>query len=709
MHTMRKSHRNYSPQDGSAGVGLDLGAWFGFLWEKKWIFVLCCLVTGILGVVCALSLQKFYTAKAVVMIDAPLQPIQDAQAFARDPFQTPESIKAVEGAFASQTLILRVVKKNDLDKNHPAFQPKPGQPPLSDAELVDIMSDRYNAKLQRASRLIDIKVDDEDPERAAKLAQSFVDEYMQMGAEQDARSLAGTNQGLLNQADDIRQRLEKSERQLQEYREKYGTASLEDKKDITTDKLKEINRRLAEAKNTRIQYESELDGLTNVDKASLRRLLGIQSIASQKDVGDLQRLLADAQSQFAEVRKSYGPRHPKYREAAGQVGSLQEDLDGIVRNYARGLVNAFKASKQTEEQLSKELAEQERLSVELTGIGVPYAVLQREVEANRTLYDQVLQRMKQMQVNENIERPNIRQVQAPVVPKEPSKPRRAVFAVLSVMIGFALAFFIVLAMRALDSSLRSVDEAESLIQMPMLAAVPLAKLKRGKARAEATLLQINSPGSAQAEAYRGLRASIALLPDGQPRRILFTSSVPGEGKTFTVANYAIALAQQGFRTALIDGDLRRPGLATLFPMVMGNRGLADYLGGRATVAEIQHPTKVANLSIIPAGDQRSKPAELLGNREALQHLMNSLSDYDVIVVDTAPVLAVSDPLLLVPHVESVVLVVRSKRTRQREITRALQLLDQSATPLAGFVFNCVPRTATYHYAQYVGEYAAKGA
>jgi polysaccharide biosynthesis transport protein len=709
MHTMRKSHRNYSPQDGSAGVGLDLGAWFGFLWEKKWIFVLCCLVTGILGVLYALSQQKFYTAKAVVMIDAPLQPIQDTPAFARDPFQTPESIKAIEGAFASQTLILRVVKKNDLDKNHPAFQPKPGQPPLSDAELVDMMSDRYDAKLQRASRLIDIMVDDEDPERAAKLAQSFVDEYMQMGAEQDARSLAGTNQGLLNQADDIRQRLEKSERQLQDYREKYGTASLEDKKDITTDKLKEINRRLAEAKNARIQFESELDGLTNVDKASLQRLLGIQSIASQKDVGDLQRLLADSQSQFAEVRKSYGPRHPKYREAAGQVGSLQEDLDGIVRNYARGLVNSFKASKQTEEQLSKELAEQERLAVELTGIGVPYAVIQREVEANRTLYDQVLQRMKEMQVNENIERPNIRQVQAPVVPKEPSKPRRTVFAVLSVMIGFALAFFIVLAMRALDSSLRSVDEAESLIQMPMLAAVPLAKLKRGKARAEATLLQINSPGSAQAEAYRGLRASIALLPDGQPRRILFTSSVPGEGKTFTVANYAIALAQQGFRTALIDGDLRRPGLATLFPMVMGTRGLADYLGGRATVAEIQHPTKVANLSIIPAGDQRSKPAELLGNREALQHMMKSLSDYDVIVVDTAPVLAVSDPLLLVPHVESVVLVVRSKRTRQREITRALQLLDQSATPLAGFVFNCVPRTATYHYAQYVGEYAAKGA
>jgi succinoglycan biosynthesis transport protein ExoP len=325
------------------------------------------------------------------------------------------------------------------------------------------------------------------------------------------------------------------------------------------------------------------------------------------------------------------------------------------------------------------------------------------------MYDQLLERMRKNTVEQNVNQMNIQQVQYPVMASidEPKKPNVPLVIGLALIGSQALAFIYVLFARAKDSSFRSVDEAERMLQMPALAAVPFAKRKKGKKADQSPLFQLEDPASPQAEATRDLRTALAHLPSGQPRVVLFTSSVPGEGKSFCAVNYAIALAHQGLRTVLIDGDLRRPTLARILGATSDSTGLADYLGRKAALEEIWEPTKVANLSIVSAGKNRARPAELLAQRKDINLLLESFKEYDCVVIDTAPVLVVSDSLLLAPLADAVVLVIRARKTQQKEITRSVHLMNQVGAFPVGFVLNQVPLEQTYSNSSYAGHYASE--
>jgi capsular exopolysaccharide synthesis family protein len=338
-------------------------------------------------------------------------------------------------------------------------------------------------------------------------------------------------------------------------------------------------------------------------------------------------------------------------------------------------------------------------------------MFEREEQANKSMYDQLLGRMRQNTVEQNVNQMNIQQVQYPILPNidMPSKPKPLVLIAVGVIGGLLFAFGYAILRRAADSSFRSIDEAERTLQMPALAAIPISKPKKGLKNKRSTLLQADDPASAQAESIRDLRTALAHLPAGQPRTVQFTSSVPGEGKSFCAANYAVALAHQGLRTLLVDGDLRRPTLSDLLGALSGRLGLADYLSGRAALNDICHPTAIDNLALISAGKHRSKPAELLAQKKEITNLLQTFNGYDCIVIDSAPILAASDPLLLSPMVESVVLVVRARKTQPKEMIRTLQLLSQVGAHVPGFVLNQLPLERTYSYPGYGGKYAPNAA
>ena len=690
-----------------AAVGIDIGALVGYLWEKKWIFIIAGIVSVILGLVLAFAtLPKMYTATATVMVEdsPPITQDQNTQMM-KDIYAAPEALKAIEGVFNTDTLRLKLVKENHLDKTNPAFQTQPGHPPITDADLVNIMTMRYSAKMQRGSRLIDINVDDEDPQQAAKLAQSAVDIYLKLSYQEEAETQRIVNEQLLQQAEEVRQKLQTVQEKLQAYRQQYNTTSFEEKKDITTDQLRQLNQQLTDAKSSRIHLESDLGGLTDVDHAPLSRLLTIPSLATHQDVIDLQRLLADASAQLAQVKNNYGSRHPQFGVASNQIESVQANLDRVVRDHARALVNSFHSAQETEKALTDELADQEKQAVALSGIAIPYSMLERELQADQTMYDQLLQRIKESNIEQNVGRANVKQVQIPVPPNPdfPSKPKKLLILAITTIGGLGLALLIVFGQRAMDSSLRTIDEAQEFMPIPLLTAVPIIKGKKEQEQ-KSRLVQAHQPGSPQAEAFRAMRATLALVPNGSPRITMVTSALPREGKSFCAANYAIALAQQGLKTVLLGADLRHPALIQLFTEFHDAEGLGDYLSDRASFSDICRETKIENLTLIRGGKHRPRPAELLANTDRLKELLNRLGNYDRIVIDSAPILAVSDALLLLPLIGAVVLVVRARYTQQKAISRAIQLLEQAETNIVGFVLNFAPEEQAYNFSKYIGDY-----
>jgi capsular exopolysaccharide synthesis family protein len=372
------------------------------------------------------------------------------------------------------------------------------------------------------------------------------------------------------------------------------------------------------------------------------------------------------------------------------------------------VIKSYEAAKTTEAKLTGALQEQEQAALELNKIAVPYNALVREVETDRALYESVLTRMKVTNVAKGIWENNIRVVETPFVAIKPAKPAKLKILVLALLGGFVLGCGLVVGTDMADTSIRSVDQAEKISGLRALTSVPESKRKNIDKESVLT----SDPASYEAEAFRSLRTAMSFLgPEEDRKTVLFTSANPLEGKSYCSLNYGVALAQAGLRTLLIDADLRRPNLSKLVLARTKARGLSDCLTRSATVGDCCKPTSIQNLFILPAGERASRPAELLASSDFVGVLKEALLHFDRIVLDSAPINAVSDTQLIAKGVQSVCFVVRAGKTPGRAIVRACSLLAQAGSCPDGIVFNRLSRRSRdrYYFSQYAGEYINAGA
>lgn len=690
---------------------IDLHAWL-FLLREKWRLIALCLL-GMLALAGVYLFLKtpVYTAQTIIQVAEDSANVINIKAVDSENYKSDIALKSVEGAFNSNSLLVRVARINNLEQEEGAFRPAPGDPPQTDAQLADIMQRKVDAKLQRGTRLIGVSFDSTNPERAAKVARSLIEEYLKMYFEQNARMATMANDFLRKQAEELKERVAKSEQALQEYREKFGTVTLEDKQNIAGDYLKQLNFKLEEARSNRVKIESDLPTLRKAQTLPPEELLALQSVSGLPDVQDALKLITAKESEFSQIKKRYLDQHPKYIQTQSELSGLRQMLERAARKGASIALNSYTGAKEAEDKLKSALQEQQKNGVELSRISIPYDELRRQAESDKLLYESVLARSKETKLSEGLEKSNIRIVQDPLVPKDPSKPKIPLILALAVVGGLMGALGLIVLQQAFDTSLRSVDQAESALDLPSLAAVPEIETKgRGKRspRDRATLALIDDPSSRQAEAFRCLRTALSLLPEGAPKVTLFTSAVPGEGKSFCSANYATALAQQQLRTLIIDADLRKPGLTSIFPASAGVDGLSDVLSGKSSFEAACHSTKVSGLTFMPAGNRNASPLELFADERFASLLRTAREKYDRIVLDTAPINAVSDTLLIVKHTDATVFIVRARHTPERALRRALTLLDGTDAAPAGFVLNRLPsRLADYYYYD-AGNYSSAG-
>ena len=317
------------------------------------------------------------------------------------------------------------------------------------------------------------------------------------------------------------------------------------------------------------------------------------------------------------------------------------------------------------------------------------------METDRALYDALLRRLKETDVAKGVELQNVRVFEAATLPIA-SIPRHAVRqVVLGLVGGLGGGMLAVLAAYFLDTSWKNVDQAETATSLRVLASIP--KCGRLSHAAVGTLLQ-DQPASAVAEAFRFLRTSLYLSASRPGRTVfLFTSAMPGEGKTFCAVNCAVAVAQQGLRTLLVDADLRSPDVGASVMEDANKPGVGEYLLDQAGFEDVVHPSKVPNLSVIPAGQTAPRPGEMLASPSFARLIGEARANFEVVVVDSAPIHPVSDTLLVLEHVDAVCLVVRLGRVAPKVVLRACQVLAQFGRRPTGLIMNAVPRRANPLY------------
>jgi succinoglycan biosynthesis transport protein ExoP len=695
----------------SAGGGqMDVRFLFHVLMERAWIVVTVFVVGLLLTVAYLNRAPRIFAATATLQVEQREQKILKFEKVVQEDLQSMETMRTILQTIKTRILLERVAVSNGLASDTrfiPAEGRAPGAPLPTPTQLAGALDQMVRVVLRPGTRLVDVVVEHQHPEITAQIANSLVETFIRYGFEQENAASTLASENLMREAERMKLKLHDSEVALQGYLEASKSISLEERQNIVTPKLKELSQRLTEAKSSRIKLEAEYAKALEVG-TNVTSLMAIPGISSDPTVMGLQLNLAKLEADFATLKLRYRSEHPKYLQLSSQLGEMRDALKDSVLRAQQGMSTAYESSKASEKALEVALQEQEKAALDLNQKAIQYSVLSREVESDRAMYDAVLSRLKETSLTKELASYKVRVVEPALVPTLPVRPQKSKILLRGLILGLLAGVGLALGLNSLDNTFKSVDQAEEELGVPVLATIPNIK---DLENANTQVVVAEDSTSQNAEAFRTLRASLSMLGRVEDRRVfLFTSAMPQEGKTFTSLNFALSLAQQGLRTLLIDCDLRRPNVER---SLLGKRtthpGVADYLTGRKPLPEIVQTTEFQDFSILGVGSSTPNPAELLAQGRMSKLIEEALEVYDRVVIDSAPIQAVSDTLLVLEGVQTVCLTVRAGRTPRKASARALQTLRNAGAPVAGIVLNCLrrPRGGGYYYNYYDYSYGER--
>jgi capsular exopolysaccharide synthesis family protein len=574
------------------------------------------------------------------------------------------------------------------------------------------------------TRIIEVRYRSADKNVAARVVNTLANTYVEQNFKTRFESTMQASDWLSKQLVDLQIKVETSQEKLVKYQKEHEILGIDEKQNITTAKLDELNRELTSAESVRMEKESiyrlvqsgDSDSIaaaaTNVDGAARG------SSANSALLEKLREQQADVKIQVAQLSTQFGPSYPKLAQLTTQLKEVDEQIQTEMRKVAARLRGDYLAAVQRESMLRSALEQQKQEANKLNESAIEYSLLKRDVDANRTLSEGLLERLKEAGVTAGLRSNNFRIVDTARVPTAPSGPnlmRNLAFAFpLGLSIGVGLAFLL----ESMDNTVRTPEQAQIISALPSLGMIPLGsrstrelggreKLALASSREAVELVTKSRPRSQMAESYRALRTSLLLtFAGGPPKIILITSALPEEGKTTTSVNSAIVLAQKGTPVLLIDADLRRPSIHKtlgLGPQI----GLSNVLTGTATLQQAIIPSTILpDLFILPAGTPPPNPAELLASAKMKNVLEELRRHYDHIVIDSPPTLSVTDAVVMSTAADAVVLVIRSGHTTKPALRRARDILLQVNARVCGVLVNAVDLNSPdyyYHY-EYQGKY-----
>jgi polysaccharide biosynthesis transport protein len=614
-----------------------------------------------------------------------------------------EMLKSIERQIAGQNVLLEVGKRFDLHHD-PVLAGPDASRGLEDDQVVMALSRRVTASLERGTRNIVLSVEDTDPARAKEICQTIIDLVVQRDPSASSALKEKAIEALEKQAGDARARMDASQAAVNTFRAKFPALPLEEtpsdmKTNSFEDRLKVLNTDAVKAADELSAMEAQMDRVRAAGTNS-NALLAVPGLATQETVIELRKALSEAQAKFAET--DYGPKHPTYKAMQQQISEIAGGLQQTLLTAAKVEQAKYEKARENTARIEREIAALKEQQHQFAVVAGDFKKLSRELKSTGEAYSSVLARLNEEKNNSSFGASALRVVADPLVPSAPWKPRRMLTLAAGGVAGAALGITLIALLMLLDRSIRSVTSAERLLRMPCFAAMPRLKLGDGKGR----LIYGSQQDSPAAEAVRGLRASLATagrVPGA--RSFLFTSARSGEGKSSIAVNFAASLAQQGYRTLIIDANLRAPVLDEVLLSDRAETGLADYLSGEFSAdAKLCRQTERPNLFLFSAGIPKAHPAEILHEPAFSRLIQESLKWFHRVVIDTAAAGQFADTLPLARHADAVCLVVRAGQTRRSEVTKAVNRLAAAGARPAGFVLNAAPDAAMQE--SFAGDYAA---
>jgi capsular exopolysaccharide synthesis family protein len=568
--------------------------------------------------------------------------------------------------------------------------------PAAQSSRVDEFLSGLSINPVRNSRIVEIRYDSTDPEFAAQAANAVAKAYIQQNLELKFNSSKDAADWLGGRLAEQRRAVEASEAALQAFKEKNGAVSVADTaSNIVVQRLTDLNGALTKAKTDHINKEALLNQLQAAEGTGAIDTL--PAVVSNEYIQKLKSSLSDLQRQQAQLAQRYDDKHPEMIKARMAVQGADAKLRSEIAKVIDGVKSDYQTALAQERELQSALNAQKNEALSMNRKGIEFGVLQREAESNRQIYESLLQRTKETDISSELRTTNVRVVDMAEVPRAPVSPNVqrdiSLSFAASLVLAIGLAFFV----EYLDNRIKTPPDMKTHLGIPFLGMIPtVAKSKDG-----ASPLLHNDVPANFAEAFKTVRTSVLFSSaEAGLRTLVVTSAGPGEGKSLVSANLAIALAQAGQRVLLVDADMRRPRVHEIFSTPQ-EPGFSNLLTSNAKASEVIRKSSQPGLWILGAGHIPPNPAELLGSLRYTDFLSSLEDHFDWAVIDTPPVLVVTDSLIAANQATGVVFVVGADQTSRHAARTAVEQLDAANARLIGSVLNKANVLGNpYYYSSY---------
>lgn len=701
--------------------------------RRRWLVVamgLALSLAAMLGVIS--QLRPEYRAQATVLINPAGPTVLDKVQGVNEeqPTRTgyDEYLETQKAIIRSRTVTGAALERLDLAQDPILLgidrirDPAERKRRLQDIDPIERFQEHVGVSEVRNSRIVKIVAEYPDPEVAAAIANAVADAYLDYVDESRADTGADAKVKVEGERIKASSELKSKEAALDSFKEQHEitSISLEDRQNLITQNISLLSAKVSEAKADRIALESLY--------AKAVALEDVDSLASASLLDSDQRLMVDdllaerlvAQRDFEAADLRYGDRHPDWQRAKSRLDRVDRELESARKKMLAALRARRDAAVATEGKLTAALSAERNKALELGRLEPKYRELEREARTAEEAFQIVARRDAEIGMTNRVERPPVALLDRATPGREPVRPRKWLLLAVAAIVGLTGGAILALTIDARDARIRDLGDLQRLVsgtgmrilgQLPVLDPDPELGLSNVRAqRRQRDLFTFRFPQSLMAERVRSVRSAIShALDDDGPSVILVTSPNPGEGKSFTAMNAALSFCLAGKRVCLVDGDMRRPGLHHVFPMPVDRKpaGLATVLAGDSTLDEaLQSDLEDApgNLTVLTCGPVPDGPVELLESEAARRLVAQLRQRFDIVVIDSPPVLPVSDPLVAARLVDGVVVVARSQTSTRTALGQAVARLAERDTNLLGLVLNASdPRSEGYAYG-YGNEY-----
>ncbi len=686
------------------------------LFKHKWVILIAILIGIAIGIYHIETTVPQYEAVSRINIDLGRSAnigVENVIQQNNEYFDPDEILQTQAQIMRSATVAKEAIDMLNLYQKRPFSELFRGHPysgqltPAQRAAVVGIFQSSTKIAPVPGTGLLDVSFQSPDPEVAMNAANAIVDAYMARDLQSRYQGTMRISNWLAQQLNGLKQQVEANQKSLSEYVQSHNLVPTDTEGgNLVTDDLTTVNQQLAEAKADRIVKEARYK------MAQTRNPELLISVAPGTVLASLRQQQADLMVQAAQLKSKFGPQYPKLLEINRQLASVQADVDTEINSLTNRFAEEYHTAVQTETLMQSRLDDLKQAAYRENASAAQFDILKHDAEASSDLYDALELKLKEAGITAGLSSTSVDVIDRATLPLSPVLPKKRSDLMFGFIGGLMGGIVVAFVLESMDDTVRTSEEAEGIAQLPTLAVVPHLALKReatgaqraGESSLMPELVSYLDPQSRGAEGYRTLRSAILLsAADRKPNVLLITSSFAEEGKSTTAANLGMSFAQRQERVLLVDTDLRR-GTTHLKFGLSSRAGLSSLLAGESGKEAYVRPfADLPTFTVLPRGPIPPNPGEMLASHAMEEMVSQWRKDYDRVILDSSPILAVSDSLGLATLADGVLILVRSGVTRRKALLRTRELLRRAGAHISGIVINDVDlRLENYYYAKRYG-------